>query len=173
MSTTTSFAGYPPRYSSIKLEELADTDSVITPTNGQTLVYDSTAAKWGSSRVYDVTTVTTDTTTAGPRTYTAAELIGGLILRDCAGAIRSDVTPTAALLVAALPDAIVGTSFRVVIRNTSDAAETLTITGGTGVTVSGTATIAQNNSKEFLVRLDNVTAAAEAVTVYSMGTAVF
>ena len=43
--------------------------------------------------VASVSVVTTDAT-AGARTYTAAEFIGGLILRDPAGAGRSDVTPT-------------------------------------------------------------------------------
>jgi len=117
------------------------------------------------------TTVTTDAT-AGAKTYTAAELIGGLILRDCAGASRADVTPTAALIVAGFAGGIVGSSFEFTIRNTSDAAETITVTVGAGVTLSGTMTIAQNNSKRFLVRLDNVGAGTEAVTVYSLGTIV-
>ena len=60
--------------------------------------------------IFNFTTVTTSTT-AGAVTYTAAQLKGGLILRDPNGAGRSDVTPTAALLVAALPSAVVGTSF--------------------------------------------------------------
>lgn len=118
-----------------------------------------------------VATATTDAT-AGARTYTAAEIIGGLILRDCAGGSRSDVTPTAALIVAGLPGAIVSSCFEFTIRNTSDAAETITVTAGAGVTLSGTMTIAQNNSKRFLVVCDNVTGAAEAVTIYSLGTVV-
>jgi len=118
-----------------------------------------------------VTTVTTDAT-AGARTYTAAEIIGGLILRDCAGDNRADVTPTAALLVAGLAGAIVSSSFEFTIRNTSDAAETITLIAGDGVTLSGTMTIAQNNSKRFLAVFTNVTGAAEAVTIYSLGTTV-
>lgn len=116
-------------------------------------------------------TVTTDAT-AGARTYTAAEILGGLILRDPAGGARSDVTPTAALIVAALKNPVVGSSFEFTIRNTADAAETITLTGGTGVTISGTATIAQNNSKRFQAVCTNVTASSEAVTVYSLGTVV-
>lgn len=114
-------------------------------------------------------TVTTQAT-AGAQTYTAAQLVGGLILRDPNGGAVTDTTATAALLVAAFDNPVVGTTFEVIIRNTADAAETITVAGGTGVTVSGTATIAQNNSKGFLVRLDNVTAAVEAVTMYSLGT---
>lgn len=113
------------------------------------------------------TTVTT-TTTAGAATYTAAHLLGGLILRDPNGASRSDVTPTAALLIAALPGFAVGDSFEFTIRNTADAAETITVTAGTNVTLSGTMTIAQSNSKRFLV----LVTAATTVTIYSLGTIV-
>jgi hypothetical protein len=117
------------------------------------------------------TTVTTDVT-AGAHTYTIAELLGGLILRDPTGGARSDVSPTAALIVAGVAGAIVGTSFEFTIRNTADAAETITLTAGAGVTLSGTMTIAQNNSKRFLARLDNIGAGTEAVTIYSLGTIV-
>src|SRR5687767_6983163 len=99
-------------------------------------------------RMLDYATVTTDTT-AGAVTYTAAALLGGLILRDPNGAGRSDVTPTATQILAEMEDCAVGTSFTFVIRNTADAAETITLTAGTGVTLSGTMTIAQSNSKEF------------------------
>lgn len=112
----------------------------------------------------------TAVTTAGAVTYTAAQLLLGMILRDPNGANRTDVTPTAAEIVAAIKRKKIGTTFRLVIRNTADAAETITMSGGTGVTISGTATIAQNNTKEFLVRLDAIASGSEAVTIYSIGT---
>jgi hypothetical protein len=108
-------------------------------------------------------------TTAGVVTYTATEFLGGLILRDPNGAGRSDVTPTAALLVAAIPGAEAGSSVELDIRNTADAAETITLTAGTGVTLSGTMTIAQNNTKRFRVVVTDAGAGTEAVTVYSIG----
>jgi len=111
------------------------------------------------------TSVTTKST-AGAVTYTAAEFTGGLILRDPNGAARTDVTPTAALLYTELGDPEVGSTFEVVIRNTADADETITMSGGAGVTISGTATIAQNNTKVFL----GVFTSASAVTLYSVGT---
>ena len=117
------------------------------------------------------TTVTTDAT-AGAKTYSAAELIGGLILRDPAGGNRSDVTPTAAQIVAGFAGGVVGSSFEFTIRNTADAAETITLTAGAGATLSGTMTIAQNNSKRFLCRLDDIGSGTEAVTIYSLGTVV-
>lgn len=109
-------------------------------------------------------------TTAGAVTLTAAQLLAGLILRDPNGAGRSDLFPTAALLKAAIPGVQVGTSFRTILRNTADAAETITMLVGTGVTISGTATVAQNNTKEFLIVFTNITPGSEAYTVYSLGT---
>lgn len=110
--------------------------------------------------------------TAGVVTYTVSQFLDGLILRDPNGAGRSDVSPTAAALVAAIYQPAVGDAFTVIIRNTADAAETITLTAGTGVTIDGTATIAQNNTKIFLVRFDNVTSGSEAVTIYSLLTGV-
>ena len=121
----------------------------------------------GSGTLVGQTTVTT-ISTAGAATYTAAQLLGGLILRDPAGAARSDVTPTALLLIAALTQAGVGNSLEFTIRNTADAAETITVTAGTDVTLSGTMTIAQNNTKRFLA----VITASTTVTIYSLGTIV-
>jgi hypothetical protein len=115
----------------------------------------------------------TTVSTAGAVTYTAAQLKTGLILRDPNGAGRADLFPTAADLLAAVPGAVVGTTFRVTIRNTADAAETITMTTNTGLTLSGTMTIAQNAQKEFLINFTNVTSASEAVTIYSMGSTTF
>ena len=112
-------------------------------------------------------------TTAGALTYTAGQVLNGVILRDPNGAARSDTLPTAALLIAALPGAMIGTSFQLWIRNDADAAETITVVAGTGGTISGTATIAQNNSKMFLIRITGTVAGSEAYTAYSLGTATF
>ena len=115
--------------------------------------------------------VTTDAT-AGATTFTIAAMLGGLILRDPNGAGRADLVSTAALAVAGIEGAKVGDSLEFTIRNTADASETITVTTATGCTLSGTMTIAQNNSKRFLARLDNVTSGSEAYTIYSLGTIV-
>ncbi len=118
------------------------------------------------------TTVTTYNA-AGDMAMTAAQVLGGLILRDPNGAARADVLPAAAPLVAAIRGAFVGLTFEFTIRNTADAAEAITVTApNAAVTISGTATIAQNNSKTFLVRLTNVDPGSEAYTAYSLGTSV-
>lgn len=108
-------------------------------------------------------------TTAAAVTFTAAQIAGQLILRDPNGAGRADLLPTAATLYTAFGRPGVNQSFRFVIRNTADAAETITVTTNTGLTLSGTMTIAQSNSKEFL----GVFTSPTAVTVYSLGTVVF
>lgn len=122
-----------------------------------------------STLTFPTTTPATDATAAAI-TMTAAQILGGLILRDPNGASRADLFPTAAALVAAIEGVAVGASFRFLIRNTADAAETITATTNTGLTLSGTMTIAQNNTKEFLARVTNATAGSEAVTIYSLGT---
>lgn len=126
-------------------------------------------------RIIDFFTVAT-VSTAGAVTFTAAQVLGGVILRDPNGAGRADLLPTAASILTALTQAgrrpAVGNAFEFTVRNTADAAETITITTNTGLTLSGTMTIAQNNSKRFLVVFTDVRDGNAAVTVYSLGTVV-
>lgn len=113
--------------------------------------------------------------TAGNVTLTAAQLLGGLIIRDGNGGARSDNLPTAALLVDAIQGAMVGTSFQCEFRNSTGTAVAITLVApaGSGATISGTATVAQLNTKTLLFVLTNVTIGSEAYTVYSLGSAVF
>lgn len=113
----------------------------------------------------------TSDATAGARTYTAAEILGGIIVRDPNGASRSDVLPTAALLVAAMTRPAVGDVIRCLIVNGADAAETITIGAGTGGgfdtnQTSASRIIGQNAAKLIHIRLTNVTASSEAYVVY-------
>jgi|688.fasta_scaffold285678_2 hypothetical protein len=139
--------------------------------NSLTLSAQGTGVVINTSSVPFFQLTATTVSTAGAVTYTAAQLKTGMILRDPNGAARADLFPTAADLLAAVPGAIVGTSFIVTIRNTADAAETITMTTNTGLTLSGTMTIAQNEQKSFLVTFTNVGTAA--VTIYSMGSVTF
>ena len=99
-------------------------------------------------------------------------VIGGLILRDPSGAIRTDVTPTAANIVAAITNATVGTSFEVIIKNQADADEDIRFSAGTGVTIvdSNTPSISFNTTGKFLVVLTNVTSGSEEVSFYFLDT---
>lgn len=111
-------------------------------------------------------------TTATAVTLSVNQLFAAIILQDPSGGAVTTTTPTAALIVAALKNARPGANFVARIRNTADVAEMITVAGGTGVTISGTATIAQNNSKEFLFVVTVATLGSEAVTAYSLGTVV-
>ena len=125
-----------------------------------------------AGRVFEKRTVTTDAT-AGAITYTAAMLIGGVVLRDPNGGARSDVTDTAANITAAIPGCMAGSSFEFIVQNNASGAYTITVTPGQGVTLSGAMTIAQGNSKKFLAFITNATAGSETVTIYSLGAVVF
>ena len=115
------------------------------------------------------TTVTSDTTD-GAGTHTAAEMLGGLIIRSglTVGA-KTDLTDTAAAIVAAIPGAVIGSSFVFYIQNTDNDFGVL-LDGGVGVTISPndpSTAIPFANTGMFLAVCTNVTTAA--VTVYKLG----
>lgn len=91
--------------------------------------------------------------TAGAGTYTAALIVGGVILRDPAGAGRTDTTDTAAAIItAANAVGLLMTDYEEMffwVVNTADAAETITLAGGTDVTLQGIGTIAQASMDKF------------------------
>ena len=93
-----------------------------------------------------------------------------VIIRGVPTAAATYTTATAAAVVAAIGgDCAIGTTFMVVVINASAGAYTITIAGGSSVTVSGVATVAQNASKVFLGRVTAVTAGSEAITLYGLG----
>jgi predicted RecA/RadA family phage recombinase len=119
----------------------------------------------------DATPAPASIATVGAATYTAAQILGGIIVRDTNGASRSDTLPTAALLVAAIPGVRVGDVVRCQITNGADAAEVLTILVGAGGAFDANQTassqvIGQNTSKTLTIRITNVTAASEAYVAY-------
>lgn len=80
--------------------------------------------------------IVTPITTAGNGTLTAAGLVGGEIVRTGPSANFSDATDTAANIIAALPGAVVTSSFSILIKNATP--YTQTITAGAGVTLPAT-----------------------------------
>lgn len=119
------------------------------------------------SLVFPQITVTTLADAA--TTLTPAQVLGGMLIQP-AGAARTDTLPTASLLADAVQGAMVGTAFEFTFRNTASGANTITVAAGAGGTTSGAMTIAQNNTKRFMVVFTNVTPGSEAYTVYSIGT---
>ncbi len=89
----------------------------------------------GGSPVRDFRTATADNTAAAA-TYTAAEVLSGLILRSPAGGANvTDVMPTAANLIAAMPGAVTGMSFTTFVDAGATPNAAITLNGAsTGVT---------------------------------------
>ena len=73
---------------------------------------------------------------------------------------------TAAQIVAAIPNAVVGQSYTLRIINSSSGAFSWTLTTATGITLTGTMTIANGTWRDFVVTLTTLTA----VTIQSAGT---
>ena len=110
---------------------------------------------------------TSVSTIDGAATLTTDQLVNGLILSTPTAA-RTFTTPTATEIVAAVLTPKIGSSFDLIIRNTSAGAYALTLTGGTGVTVVGTATTAQNIASIFRGVVTAVD--TPAVSLYRVGT---
>lgn len=104
---------------------------------------------------------------ANAATLTAAEHRSGLIYQDASGGNVTCTTLTAALLVAAFPGVAVGSRFPLYYAS-NHAANTATISGGAGVTLSGSGAITETGGT-FLLVFTNVTPAAEAATLIRVG----
>lgn len=90
-------------------------------------------------------TVTSRTT--GAATLTAAEFVNGLVIQGGTPGAFNLQLPTAAAVVALIEGVQVGTSFDFVIDNGGD--NTITVTTNTGMTLSGTATVATTKNRVF------------------------
>jgi len=109
----------------------------------------------------------------GTVTLTPEQLLGILIL-GVPTAAANYTLPTATLLLASIGSyctPFIDQSFEFTILNSSAGAFAITLVAGTGATIVGTVTVAQNNSKRFRVVITNVI--NPAYTVYSEGTVVF
>lgn len=108
---------------------------------------------------------TAKTSGAGAWTITAAELVGGFIIDATATGGSAPTMPTVAAVVAVLPGYIVGTTIRLVFKNTGTQTATLTTDALAQWTMEGIATIITKETREFLCRIESATAG----TVYSIG----
>ena len=102
-----------------------------------------------------------DISTAGAETYLVAQFISTGIRRECGGANRSDTTPTATLLSTGFSLLELGDLLSVRLLNVSAAARTLTVLGGTSITLPVAITLAQGEQCRLLfVRTSAAGAAA-------------
>lgn len=123
----------------------------------------------GGGSVVEATGTPTSITTAGNVTYTAAQLLSGIIVRDPAGGARTDTLPTAALLVAAIPGAEVGDTVKCYLINGADAAEAITVAAGAGGAFDAAqaeAIIPRNGRALVHLRLTDVGSGTEAYVAY-------
>ena len=88
--------------------------------------------------------------TAGAATYTAAQIARGIILRDPSGAARTDTLPTAALLIAGVPNVYTlganGDEIVFSVRNVSST-DAVTLAAGSGVTLLGDVIVPGSGSR--------------------------
>jgi hypothetical protein len=112
-----------------------------------------------------------DAVTAANPTLTAAQTINAVVTLSGQTAAQTVTTPTAAAIVAAMPNPLVGTAFDLVIRNEHTSSGAATLAAGSGVTLDGTTVIPVAKTQILKGILTNVTAGAEAVTVYGLLTA--
>jgi len=118
----------------------------------------------GLSGVRTEAEVNTAISTVGAGTLTAAAMVGGLITRSGSTAAYTDTTATATDIIDAMANATVGQSWTLRIKNTVAFAET--ISGGTGVTVSGVSVVPPLSVGTFLITVT----AAGTVTMVGVGT---
>ena len=101
-----------------------------------------------SGLIQEVVTLNTIASTSS--TLTIAQMLGGLVFQPAGAAINTTLD-TGPNIFQALQSPVVGSSLTFTVRNTATAANTITIVAGSGGTISGTATIAQNNQRSFRV----------------------
>ena len=138
--------------------------NIIVSTGGIRTGTDSILA---GGTVRDTRTVTTITDKAAA-TYTAAQVLTGIIVSDTRGTDRTDVLPTAALLVAALPSdqRRAGASFLLAVESSAPAGGALALNGAaTGVTYGSNCgtSIPTNEGMIVLLTVTTATSGSEAV----------
>jgi len=95
---------------------------------------------------------TTDAT--GALTLTVAQFINGVFVETGSASGGNITTPTAAAIVAAIPNCQVGSRFEFDFVNTGS--NTMTLAAGSGVTLTGTVAMATNTSQHYVGVVTNV-----------------
>ncbi len=160
--------GFRPEYSGNDMASLRNVSS-DPAADGDILVYNSNTDKWEPKDGQHQAITVNEIDTASNVIYTAAQMQGGVILRDPNGSDRMDTTDSAANLVAGFNNPVVESGFQLVIKNTADADESIQMVAGSGVTIIGSTFSSKGESKTYLVQFTNVTTGTEAVTIYSIG----
>lgn len=111
----------------------------------------------GTLAVYKTNSATSATALTAANISGAPDVV--LNLTGTLGAAANAQLPTVAALVAAIPNAVSGQSYRLRIINSSSGAFAWTVTTNTGWTLGGTMSVAQNTFRDFVLTLTSLTAA--------------
>ena len=114
---------------------------------------------------------TSSNTATNTATLSVAQVTGGLLIGTPTSA-ATYTTPTATSIIAALPNCYVGASFPLILENTAGGAYTITMAGGTNVTLIGTGTAAQSTVRNLLFVVTACTG-TPALNMYSLQTGAF
>lgn len=92
--------------------------------------------------------------TLGSIVISPTQMVDAILDRNGGSINRADTTDTAANLITQIPGVVVGSTFNFYYRNTSGTAgETLTLSGGTGVTISGGVVVASGATRQYIGRV--------------------
>lgn len=103
--------------------------------------------KANAAPVFGNWTLTEIASTLAAETYAAGAMVGGLIRRNMTGN-ATDSVATGTNIVNAIPGAVVGQTFPVLIANMGSG--TLTVATNTGCTLAGTATVSRFQTRLFI-----------------------
>ena len=109
-------------------------------------------------------------TGAASLTLTAAQIVNAIAQISGSTVANTATTDTATNIVAAIPNAQIGQTFEIIVQNGNTSSGTITLSGGTGVTVTNTyATAAQpiTTTRQYRGVVTNAT--TPAVTIYPVG----
>lgn len=134
-----------------------------------TVLNDTEAVNYASDRANMGVSNTTSTTVATtPVTLTAAQFINGIIDVTVANSTTALTMPTAALVVAAIPNCQVGDTFDVSLMNIGSGTLTWTLGAGiTGKTTNDVTTVATNKGMSYKCVVTNV--GTPAITIQQRG----
>lgn len=101
--------------------------------------------------------------------YTATELVNGWISRNGVTTTRTELTDTAANIVAAIPNAVIGSWFNFTLFAEYGPGVKITLDGGVGVTVmGGPLSIYGQTQNVFIAVCTNVSAGTQAATIWEI-----
>lgn len=128
-----------------------DTGGAINPKVSVATIVSSGAEAYQTNSATSTTSLTVNNVLSGLQ-ETVLQMTGTL------GAAATATLPGVAAIVAALPDARAGQTWRLRVMNTSGANFGWTIAAGSGGSTNGTMTVAQNAWRDFILTLTSLSA---------------